>query len=387
MAEQTATVTVDLPGGVYDALIGSGLLVDLGRFIAERLGPRRAMLVFDEGLPGEYVVEASRSLAHFGFQVSSAPVRADEAHKTLETAHRVLVATAESRHERGDPVVALGGGVTGDVAGFVAAVYRRGVPLVQVPTTLLSMVDASVGGKTGVNLLTDEGLLKNMVGAFHQPSLVVADVQTLRTLPDRAMRAGLAECVKHGLISAQFDDPELLRETVEMSEGAMARDADALRALVSRHVALKARVVSQDERETTGARALLNLGHTFAHAIEPLGHLSPDGKASSAPLLHGEAVALGLVAAASAGAAIGATTEETWRAVRGAVERLGLPTRVKDLPHDDALMRAVLHDKKTAGGKARIIVPTEPGRAKVVEDPPARALREGFGAIRDVAAL
>lgn len=387
MGEQAATVCVEIPGTSYDALVGPGLLTELGRLMAERIGPRRAMLIFDEGLPGEYVVEASRSLAHHGFQVSSASVRAEETSKTLETAHRLLVETAESRHERGDPVVALGGGVTGDMGGFVASVYRRGVPLVQVPTTLLSMVDASVGGKTAVNLLTEEGLLKNMVGAFHQPSLVVADVSTLASLPDRAMRAGLAECVKHGLISAGFDDPELLRETVEMTPRVLGRDVDALRALVSRHVALKARVVAQDEREVSGARALLNLGHTFAHAIEPLGHLSPDGKASSAPLLHGEAVGLGLLAAASAGASMGVTTKEAWAAVHEAVAAVGLPTRVSDLPHDDALLRAVLHDKKVASGKSRIIVPTEPGRARIVDDPPANALREGFGAIRETVVL
>ncbi len=391
-----ATITVPLADRAYDVLVGAGLLDSLGERCAALFGQgRRAFLVFVAGLPDPLVIAASRSLAHHGFQVASASVRADEAHKSLGTLARLLVDIAETRHERTDPVVSLGGGVTGDLAGFLAATYRRGVPVVHCPTTLLSMVDASVGGKTGVNLLTDTGLKKNLVGAFWQPLLVLAYVASLATLPDRALRAGLAECFKHGMLGAMCDDESLFQWSTANLGAVLARDHAALIELVRRNVALKARVVVGDERESVGAgsaapgsvqeaggRALLNLGHTFAHAIEPIPTISPDSLPSNAPLQHGEAVALGLVAASVCAREAGLAPAAIHREVEAALRASGLPTAVRGLPDPAALLAAMGHDKKALGGRLRLVLPTGRGVARLVTEPATGAVEAGLAAIR-----
>ena len=206
---ETRTVRVDLGERAYDVLIGEGILSELGPRLGDLLPSRRAFVVYDDNLPEALVAAALDSLRASGFETDSATVNAAESNKTIDTAARLLHDVAETRHERGDPIVALGGGITGDVAGFVAASYRRGVPIVQCPTTLLAMVDAAVGGKTGVNLRTRTGLKKNLVGAFWQPALVINDAGALASLDRRHLRSGLAECVKHALIVCSAPGPAL----------------------------------------------------------------------------------------------------------------------------------------------------------------------------------
>ena len=376
----------------YDVLVGANLLAQLGPTLnaIDALGAgRRAFLVYDRDLPHEHVAETSRSLAHHGYSVSSAFAVASETEKSLDAAQRILQDLALTKHERRDLVVALGGGIVGDLAGFIAATYRRGVPFVQISTTLLSMVDASVGGKTGVNLATERGLLKNFVGAFHQPSLVVADVRTLSTLPDRHLRAGLAECIKHGLIGATCADADLLAWTMTNTPRILARESDALVELVTRNVALKARVVHDDPREEKPSsdasglsRMLLNLGHTFAHAIETLPGVANAEAPSDTPILHGEAVALGLLAACAAGESLGITSPDTSRLTRDALVEAGLPTRAVGLPPSSEVAKRMLDDKKTSGGALRLVIPTTPGEATIVAGAPVDAAIAGIDAIR-----
>ncbi len=344
----------------------------------------RAFLVVDDNLPAETIGVAAASLESVGFAVSVERLVATETNKSVAAAERLLVALDLSGHERRDPVVALGGGIVGDIAGFAAAVYRRGVPVIQCPTTLLAMVDASVGGKTGVNLAVAGSLRKNMVGSFWQPRIVVADVASLRSLGDRQFRAGLAECLKHGMIAGEID-PALADWTAASLPRLHCRDEAAIAELVERNVRIKAAIVAGDEREEStgaGGRASLNLGHTFAHAIETIPHLSPDDDPANAPLLHGEAVALGLVAASACSETLGMAGAGFTDRVRRLVADAGLPVAVADLPGDDALLAAMLHDKKVAGGRLRLVLPIGPGRAEVVDDPPVAAVRAGLDAIR-----
>lgn len=393
------TVPVQLADRSYDVIVGDDVLSEIGPRVAElRVGSaraamgRRAFVVIDHQLPDSIAQEVVESLKSTGFSVTIAQFNASEANKTFNAVERLLYALAETKHERTDPVIALGGGVVGDVAGFLAASYRRGVPVVQCPTTLLAMVDAAVGGKTGVNLHMRGMLAKNLVGAFWQPSLVIADVRALDSLPERHLRAGLAECVKHGLLSAGLDetsgghDAELFRWTSDTAIKIRMGDTKLREELVARNVRVKASVVAGDEREeapsSAGGRALLNLGHTFGHAIETIEHLSPDGKSESAPLLHGEAVAYGLVAAAETARFLRLMGDHDAQLVRVAVERLGLESRLLGLPGDDELIARMLHDKKVAGGKLRLVLPTSLGTCRVVEDPPIEAVKAGLAGIR-----
>lgn len=379
------TVRVQLSDRSYDVRIGAGTLDGLSAQIRDVLGaePERALLVTDTGIPGERVEHIANELCASGIDLARAEVTPSELEKSIQTYERLLSAAASARLERNDPVIALGGGIVGDLSGFVAASYRRGVPVIQCPTTLLSMVDASVGGKTGVNLpATLDGrqrLLKNFVGAFHQPRLVIADTNMLASLDPRVFRAGLGECVKHAMIAGSDD---LLAWTETNADALLAHDADALESLVTRSVRLKAGVVAGDERETasTGGRALLNLGHTFAHAIETLDGVRPRG-ASEPGLQHGEAVAIGLVAAMASGEAMGVIEGDLSPRVIELLERLGLPTGADGLPSADDLMGAMLDDKKTSAGRLRLILPTGVGRAEVFEDPDPGVVRAGLAAI------
>lgn len=381
------TVKVDLGERGYDVVVGAGLLPGVGERMRSLFpAPRRRVFgIADAGLPAEWPAETRRSLTDAGFEFAGELLQPSEEVKTLATAQRLLEQIAATRHERGEPMLALAGGVVCDVAGFVAAIYRRGVPIVQCPTTLLAMVDASVGGKTGVNLEVEDRLLKNMVGAFWQPSLVVADVATLRSLPERHFRAGLAECLKHGIICGEAD-PDLFDWTLTNLDRALGHEEGILVELIARNIAVKARIVEGDERETApsaaGGRALLNLGHTFAHAVETLPHVSPDQSEAHAPLVHGEAVALGLVAAATTAERLGRVTAAQRDRVREAVEAAGLPSRVARLPASETLLASMGDDKKVAGGRLRLVVPVGSCGAEVVEAPPEDAVRAGLDAIR-----
>lgn len=391
-------VPIHLGPRSYSVRLGAGLLDELGTIVRDRLDTsKRAFLAIDAALPESVVDRAARSLGRAGFAVSRAAVRASESEKSLATLERLLVALAGTKHERRDPVIALGGGIVGDLAGFAAAVYRRGVPIVQCPTTLLSMVDASVGGKTGVNLSTapptalneSDGapLKKNLVGAFHQPIAVVADIGTLGSLPPRHFRSGLAECIKHGLIGGVAGDPGLFEWTNANLGAILAQDSRTIVELVSRNVKIKAAVVAGDEREeaesAAGGRALLNLGHTFGHAIETVATLSPDGDPVNAPLQHGEAVGLGLLAAARCAEMLGAEPGRvSASAIATLLARAQLPTQVAGLPPTDSIVASMMHDKKVLAGKLRLVLPTAGFAARVVEDPSLSAVRGAIDSLR-----
>ena len=323
IAERAQDVVVRHPGGSYPVLIGAGLLDELPALARRFLGGARLAAISDATVAALHGARIAPPAELLTFP-------AGEAHKTRETWARLSDELLAAGFGRDSGIVALGGGVTGDVAGFVAATYMRGLPVLQAPTTLLAMVDAAVGGKTGV----DTPLGKNLIGAFHHPVAVVADPRVLATLPDRELRAGLAEAVKHGLVA----DAEHLDWLESRAPAILARDEAALAALVRRSVEIKAEVVGSDERET-GRRAVLNAGHTVAHALE---------HASGWALLHGEAVALGLVAEAALAERLGVAERGLTERVERALAALELPIRLPAGidPAPDRLLEAMTRDKK-----------------------------------------
>lgn len=359
-----ARVPIATDDGSYDVLIGAGLLANCGSEIRKAVpSARRAALVVDSSLPAGVVEHARGSLVEAGFDVVVVPVNAHEQTKTLSGYEAVLGALLDARLERTDAVVALGGGVVGDLAGFAAATYRRGLAFVQCPTTLLAMVDASIGGKTGINLTQGGVLRKNMAGAFHQPALVIADIDVLASLSDRQFSSGLAECVKHALLSAPFGQPDLFDWTERRAAAIMAREPGAIAELVERNVRIKGEVIAGDVRErNTGdvSRALLNLGHTFGHALETMPGVEPGDR--PAPITHGEAVSLGIVAACRCSALLGEFDDADKARVAELLNALGLPTSLQRMPPEAEVWRAMAHDKKSIGGRLHLVLPTRGAR-------------------------
>ena len=381
----TASVPVTTTSASYDVTIGPGLLSDLGGVLKAQV-PRtkRVFVVVDSGVPAALALPACDSITGAGYELDALTITPSEQAKSAESWYLILRAAAEAKLDRGDVFVAIGGGIVGDMAGFAAASYRRGVGIIQCPTTLLAMVDASVGGKTGINLGSSDGLLKNAVGAFHQPLAVVADTDALASLSPRDYRSGLAECVKHAMLSADFGDAELHTWMTHHESQILAQDAGTLTELVRRNVAVKAAVVAGDERETAPGdmgRALLNLGHTFAHAIETLDGVSVEGASASCAITHGEAVGLGLVSASALAASLGHDDSLTDR-VRGHLANLGLPTTANGLPESSAILSRMAHDKKAEAGQIRFVVPIAEGRCRVVRDVPEEAILSTLDAIR-----
>ena len=360
-----ATVELNLPHHRYEVRIAPATLSDLGEAVRAVAPHERAALIVDEAIADSHGRVAGRALESAGYDTRVAVMPRGEQHKTLGTVRSLYEVLLEHRLERKSPVVALGGGITGDVAGFVAATYLRGVPLVQCPTTLLAMVDASVGGKTGVN--APQG--KNLIGAFYQPNLVAIDPETLRTLPTRELRCGFAECVKHAMIrdAALFD-------WIEGNADALARiDAEPMTELIERNVRIKADVVIEDEKES-GVRAHLNFGHTFAHAIESTTNYER--------FLHGEAVSLGMVAATELAAQRGLCDRHIQQRLTALLDQLGLPTRVDNLPANAALLDAMRLDKKVAGGRIRLVLPTRLGAVEIHDDIADDAIAAAWDAVR-----
>jgi len=345
------TVHIELGARSYPILIGSGL-IDQSAVLAQAVAARDVIVVTNETVGPLYLAALRRGLEDK--RLGSVVLADGEAYKTLDSLSQVLDAMVAQRLNRDACVVALGGGVVGDIAGFAAACYQRGVDFVQVPTTLLAQVDSSVGGKTGVNHPGG----KNLVGAFHQPRAVVTDLATLATLPVRELRAGLAEVVKYGLI----DSVEFL-DWIERNVGLLlALDPDALAVAVRRCCEIKARIVGADEREH-GQRALLNLGHTFGHAIEnALGY---------GEWLHGEAVGVGMLLAADLSSRLGWIPPSDVERVRDLLEAIGLPTRAPAIGVQRALELMGM-DKKVMAGRIRLVLLRKLGEAAVIGDyPPA----------------
>ncbi len=360
------TITLTLPHHRYDILVEPGALSKLGEHLRPLASNHKAGLVVDDSVAAHGDL-AQASLAQAGYGVTRSAYQASEENKNLSAVECILDDMLEARFERGSPLVSVGGGITGDVAGFAAAACLRGVPFVQCPTTLLAMVDASVGGKTGVN--ASQG--KNLIGAFHQPVLVVCDISTLDTLPDRELRCGLAESVKHGVIRK----PALFAWMEAHARQILHRDHTLLTELVARNVAIKAHVVEADEKEA-GERAHLNFGHTFAHAIENVAGYTTDFK-------HGEAVALGMVAATRLAVDAGRCEAPLLARLEKLLVALELPVRWpagKALP-TEKLMAAMGSDKKVKDGQVRLILPDGMGRVSIVKDTPRAAVEQAWGAL------
>ncbi|MEM9295018.1 MAG: 3-dehydroquinate synthase [Planctomycetota bacterium] len=358
-------LTLAQPTLRYQVRIEAGLLARLGPAVAEAAPHAKCAAILDEAIEADWGRPAARSLRDAGFDCAVASLAVSEKRKTLGTVRTFYEVLLEHRLERRSPVVSIGGGILGDMAGFAAATYLRGVPLVQAPTTLLAMVDASVGGKTGVN--APQG--KNLLGSFHQPVLVAIDPDALTTLPARQVRCGLAECVKHAVIR----DPELFSWIERRVDDVLALDSGALAELVERNVRIKAAVVQEDEREA-GVRAHLNFGHTFAHAIEACNRFL--GRPS---LLHGEAVAAGMVAATrlAIDQRLCQDAGLLERLVR-LLERIGLPTCLPAEPPMAALMTAMGHDKKVAGGAIRLVLPARMGEVVVTDQVDPVAIEQAW---------
>ena len=368
----TRTIEVALAGRAYPVVIGGALVDRAGELIAPVLKRGRAAVVTDANVAALHGERLSSALKGAGIEAPLIIMPAGEQTKSFDGLAELSDRLLALGLDRGDMVIAFGGGVVGDLAGFAAAIYKRGIDFIQIPTTLLAQVDSSVGGKTAID--TPRG--KNLVGAFHQPRLVLADLDVLSTLPDREMRAGYAEVIKYGLLgdAAFFAWLEINGPAV------LSRDPAALTHAVARSVEMKAQIVEQDERETSGARALLNLGHTFGHALE-----AETGFGDA--LLHGEAVALGCAMAFRFSASQGlCTADEAARAEAG-VAAAGLPTRLEHLTNRafaaDRLVEHMAQDKKAEGGKLNFILARAIGDAfvaKAVDPAAVRAFLVAEGA-------
>jgi len=343
-------VRVALPQRGYDIEIGSGLLPLAGAFVAARRELAHALVVTDQNVEKPHARNVLESLDAAGARVDLIVVAPGEATKSVADAEQLWQILLESQADRQSLVVAVGGGVVGDLAGFIAATYARGIDLIQIPTTLLAQVDSSVGGKVGVNLPG----AKNMVGAFWQPRGVLIDIDVLKTLPDREYSAGLAEVVKYGVIL----DADFFGYLEDHIGALNDRRPDALQHVVARCCRLKADVVEADEREA-GLRAVLNYGHTFCHALEAVTNYGQ--------FLHGEAVAIGMVCAARLAAALGRVDAEFERRQTTLLKALLLPTETPAGLDRAALVAAMQHDKKTVRGQLRFVMPTRMGRVEVVD--------------------
>ena len=346
----------------YEVLLGPNVLDNVGPVTAATTGAGRVALVTDDEVEARYAQRVTASLSRAGVSSFVVRVPPGEASKDWAVAGRVLESLAEHGLDRTGAIVALGGGVVGDLAGFCAAVYLRGVPFVQVPTTLLAQVDSSVGGKTAINHARG----KNMVGAFHQPLAVIADVATLDSLPVRELRAGLAEVIKHGCIL----DLQFVAWLEANMDRLLARDRAALGHAVRRSCELKAQVVAADEREG-GLRAILNFGHTFGHAIET--------GAGYGEWLHGEAVAAGMVMAVELSVRTGTLRREDADRIRALIVRAGLPVRGPALPIERYL-ELMQVDKKASGGRVHYVLLEGLGRAALRGDLDPALIRESIAA-------
>jgi 3-dehydroquinate synthase len=357
-------VRVNLANSPYDVHVAPGLLAGLGSELRKLNQSKTAVLIHDANVPEAYLDRVADSLKEAGFgRPIDRRVESGEDKKSLETVSELFNHILPRGIDRNTPLLAIGGGVIGDTAGFVAASILRGIPFVQVPTTLLAMVDASVGGKTGVN----HPVGKNLIGAFHQPVAVFADPETLRTLPPRELRGGLAECIKHDVIREAKGF-----ERLEANIGrALELDMEYLTELVAHNVAIKARVVEADPFEK-GERAHLNFGHTFGHAIETV---------SKYRYSHGESVALGMAAASRLATDLGMLDEESRRRIVAVIEKAGLPARGLTL-HPAEVVDAMSYDKKARAGRLHFVLPDRIGHVVIRDDVPADAVRRAVESLR-----
>ena len=368
LSNRPLRLPVSLASTRYDVVIGSDLISRAGALLAPVLPRKAAIIITDETVGALYLNRLEEALAQTGIATRSLTVPPGERSKNIDTYAGLVDSILKEGVERRTSIIALGGGVVGDLAGFVASTTLRGLPFVQIPTTLLSQVDSSVGGKTGINSRWG----KNLIGAFHQPLCVLADVSALATLPRRELMAGYAEIVKAGLIG----DPELFAWCEKNGAALLDQDPETLAEAVRQACAFKARVVAADEREEqkTDGRALLNLGHTFGHALEA--ELGYDGR-----LLHGEAVSIGLTLAFAVSVRLGACPQADLERVTRHLEGLNMPAHIRDLPYSfkvDDLMSHMLKDKKMQDGKLSFVLAHGIGQAFTTRDVPAQTVRDAL---------
>jgi 3-dehydroquinate synthase len=349
MKGKMETTRVELGDRSYDIAIGSGTLAVVGEAVRALEPGDRVALVTNPTVEVLYADAVVGSLREAGLEVLTVTIPDGEEHKSLKSLEHILTELLRARLDRGSVLVALGGGVVGDITGFAASAYMRGIRFAQVPTTLLAQVDSSVGGKTGVN----HPLGKNMIGAFWQPSLVWVDVDTLRTLPRRELLAGLSEVIKYGVIW----DANLFDYLVRNREEILLLDAESLMHIVRRSCEIKAEVVARDEREA-GLRSILNYGHTIGHAIESV--------TAYKRFLHGEAIAIGMALEAELSRDLGLMPEEDAARVKSILDAYGLPSALPDDLEVGALIEAMALDKKALAGKLRFTLPEKIGSTKLL---------------------
>lgn len=347
----TKTLRVELSQNSYPLLVGAGILNKVGEFLKPLAKSAKVLIVTDAFVKQRYTPALSESLTAAGFDVSTVEVPVGEESKSLAQFARIQDSLVAHQLDRGSTLIALGGGVIGDLGGFAAAVYMRGIAYVQIPTTLQAQVDASVGGKTAIN--HPKG--KNLIGAFHQPKLVLIDVDTLKTLPQRDIRAGLIEVIKMGVIR---DEP-LFERVEENLDAILNLDSATLIEMIARACTGKAEVVSKDEKES-GLRMVLNYGHTFGHALEALTHYNT--------YRHGEAVSIGMNCASRLAVNLGMFPEADFHRQRALLKRTNLPLAFPLDLDPEALYDAMYLDKKTLGGKLRLILPTRIGEVVLRDD-------------------
>jgi 3-dehydroquinate synthase len=368
MPRAITSIRINLSEHSYEATISSGLLLNAGKHLRGLLGNgRRLFVITVPPVRRRWGKRLMESLAAAELPSKMFEILLGESHKKLSTVELLAEKLSRFGAERNDVIVAMGGGVVGDVVGMLASLYMRGVNVVQIPTTVLAQVDASIGGKTGVNLRTG----KNLLGTFHQPLAVLIDPAVLATLPEREFRSGLYESLKCGVIG----NPELFRRLERIEVKALRSDAGALEWVIAESVKLKAEVVSADEREG-GLRRVLNFGHTIGHALE--------AESSYRRFLHGEAVAWGMIAATQIAAAVGRLGQETANRITESVKRLG------SLPKVTADSRKILgllqKDKKTSNGVVHFVLPTEVGHVEIVNDVAESVIIKAVDRLRDLSA-
>ncbi|MEM6472416.1 MAG: 3-dehydroquinate synthase [Planctomycetota bacterium] len=359
------TLTVDLHDRSYPIHIGDSATRRFADAVHQAIGDLTHLIIVADQAVSDYAARLASTFDDDSVRIDSVNVASGEPSKSVTEFERLLNWLLETNADRRSVVVAVGGGVIGDLAGFVAASFARGIRFIQVPTTLLAMVDSSVGGKTGINLPGG----KNMVGAFWQPKIVWVDIDAMKTLDDRSFRSGLAEVVKYGVI----DDPEFFEWLTHNAKALVQREPSALAHAIKRSCDSKARVVGADERETSGRRAILNYGHTFAHAIE--------ATAGYGTLLHGEAVSIGMQMAATLAIELGLCGADLLELQTHVLQDCQLPVRYADA-NPDAMLPVMMRDKKVAHGKLRFILPKSIGRVELVGDVSDSLIRKAIEAHR-----
>jgi len=342
-------VKINLGSDSYRVHIGSGILAQAGRQLKEEGFSGSLVIITNPVVEGLYGDALKQNLTREGFRVTVLQVPDGEEQKSLETTGRLYHELTECYAERTTPILALGGGVIGDLAGFVAATYLRGVPLIQIPTTLLAQVDSSIGGKVAV----DHGQLKNMIGAFYQPKLIISDIDTLKTLDNKILIDGLAEVIKYGVIR----DEGFFRYIEENLDKITSLDSGALEEIVLRSAKIKAEVVEKDEKDL-GLRAILNYGHTVGHAIESVSDFKVE---------HGVAVAMGMLAAAKISHKMGILGNKELLRLKNLIQRAGLPTTMPKL-NIKKVIQAITHDKKVLRGKVRFALPKSIGKVFITNE-------------------